>query len=228
MEKIVLSPSLLSCNFLNIYDDLKVLSECGIKYLHLDVMDGHFVNNISFGIPVIKAIAKTKNEFDFVLDTHLMISKPLKYLQNFIDAGSDMLSIHIEADDDASECLTYIKSKNVKAGVVINPETEISKLDKVLDLCDFVLIMSVHPGFGGQKFIEDVYNKIEYIKNKTSNKSSDFKICVDGGINKENARSVIERGCNYLVAGSSVFNGDIKKNINDFYDIISKYEKGLE
>lgn len=228
MEKIVLSPSLLSCNFLNIYEDLKVLSACKIKYLHLDVMDGHFVNNISFGIPVIKSIAKTKNEFGFMLDTHLMISKPLKYLQNFIDAGSDMLSVHIEADDDAHECLKYIKSQNVKAGIVINPETEITKLDNVLDLCDFVLIMSVHPGFGGQKFIEDVYDKIEYIKNKTLGKNSEFKICVDGGVNKDNAQTIIEKGCNYLVAGSSVFSGDIKKNINDFYDIISKYEKGLK
>ena len=223
MGKVVLSPSLLSCNFLNIYEDLKVLAERKIKYLHLDIMDGHFVNNISFGIPVIKAIAKTKNEFGFILDTHLMISKPLKYLQNFIDAGSDMLSVHIEADDDASECLKYIRSKNVKAGIVVNPETEITKIDGVLDLCDFVLIMSVHPGFGGQKFIEDVYSKIEYVHKKKAN-DENFKICVDGGINLENALSVLNKGANYLVAGSSVFKGDIKSNIDSFYDIISKYE----
>ena len=223
MEKIILSPSMLSCNFLHVYDDLKVLNECKIKYLHLDVMDGHFVNNISFGIPIIDAISKVKNELGFILDTHLMISNPMNYLQRFIDAGSDMLSVHIEADDDPLECIKFIKSINKKAGIVVNPETEIKKIDNIIEECDFILIMSVHPGFGGQKYIEDVNSKIEYV-HKKKNQDPNFKICVDGGINLENALNVLNRGANYLVAGSSIFKGDIKKNINGFYDIITKYE----
>ena len=225
MSKIVLSPSLLSCDFLHIHKYLITLNNKNIKYLHLDVMDGHFVNNISFGIPVINAISKIKNELNFKLDTHLMISNPRKYLQNFIDAGSDMLSVHVEADDDVSECLKYIKSKNVEAGVVINPETEASKVFPYLKSCDFVLIMSVHPGFGGQKFITDVYDKIENIYNKSCEEGiNNIKICVDGGVNLENAYEVLKKGANYLVAGSSVFKGNISDNIDAFYDIITKYE----
>ncbi len=223
MGKVILSPSLLSCDFLHVYNDLKKLYDCNIKYLHLDVMDGHFVNNISFGIPVIDAISKVKKEFGFMLDTHLMISNPMKYLQKFIDAGSDMLSVHIESGDDPIECIKYIKSKGVEAGIVINPETDVQKIDNVLELCDFVLIMSVHPGFGGQKYIEDVNSKIEYVRDKKLG-DKNFKICVDGGINLDNAMNVLKKGANYLVAGSSVFKGDIKKNIDGFYDIISKYE----
>lgn len=225
MSKIILSPSLLSCDFLHIHKDLITLNNKNIEYLHLDVMDGHFVNNISFGIPVINAISKIKNELNFKLDTHLMISNPRKYLQNFIDAGSDMLSIHLEIDDDIEDLLKFIKSKNVEAGIVINPETESSKIFPYLKYCDFVLIMSVHPGFGGQKFISDSLDKIEKIHNKIKEEGlKNIKICVDGGINLENAYDVLKKGANYLVAGSSVFKGDISANIDAFYDIISKYE----
>ena len=225
MSKIILSPSLLSCDFLHIHKDLITLNNKNIKYLHLDVMDGHFVNNISFGIPVINAISKIKNELNFKLDTHLMISNPRKYLQNFIDAGSDMLSIHLEIDDDIEDLLKFIKSKNVEAGIVINPETESSKIFPYLKYCDFVLIMSVHPGFGGQKFISDSLDKIEKIHNKIKEEGlKNIKICVDGGINLENAYDVLKKGANYLVAGSSVFKGDISANIDAFYDIITKYE----
>ena len=213
-----LSPSLLSANFYNLENDLNILYDENIKYLHLDVMDGIFVPNISMGIPVIASIKKnTQNKF--ILDTHLMIKTPEKYIDNFKDAGSDIITFHREVSDDYLKIINYIKSKGIKAGISINPETDVKTIDDALDKVDLVLIMSVHPGFGGQKFIENSLEKIEYLKNIKVKKKYDFLIEVDGGVYVENVKKVIDAGCDLIVSGSGVFKGDIRNNVRQFKSI---------
>ena len=210
-----LSPSLLSANFYNLENDLNILYDENIKYLHLDVMDGIFVPNISMGIPVIASIKKnTQNKF--ILDTHLMIKTPEKYIDNFKDAGSDIITFHREVSDNYLELIDYIKSKGIKAGISINPETDVKTIDDALDKVDLVLIMSVHPGFGGQKFIENALDKINYLKDMKIKKNYNYLIEVDGGVYVENAKKVIDAGCDLIVSGSGVFKGDIRNNVRQF------------
>ena len=217
-----IAPSLLSANFYNLENDLKILKEENIKYLHLDVMDGMFVPNISLGVPVIESIKKNTKD-DFILDTHLMVERPERYITNFKNAGADILTIHQEATIDFCETLAIIKEQGMKAGISINPETDIKKIDECLKIADLVLVMSVHPGFGGQKFIEETLKKVSYLKEKRDSNNYKYLIEIDGGINIDNVEKVLSAGVDIAVAGSAVFKNDIKNNIINFKNIINKF-----
>lgn len=216
-----LAPSLLSANFYNLERDLNILKEAKISYIHLDVMDGMFVPNISIGIPVIESIKKHTGN-DFILDTHLMVERPERYITNFKNAGADILTIHAEATYDFCETLAIIKDQGMKAGISVNPETDVKKIDECLRIADLVLIMSVHPGFGGQKFIPDALDKVKYLYNKRKENNYKYMIEIDGGINTQNIEEVCRAGVDIIVAGSSVFKNDIMQNINDLNNIIKR------
>ena len=214
MKKIQISPSILSADFSQLGNEIKRLEEGGADMIHVDVMDGHFVPNLTIGPPVIKAL---KKNCSIKFDVHLMISPVHKYIEAYSDAGADIITIHPEATDNLEESILKIKSLNKKVGVSLNPETKIDLIVNYLEKIDLVLIMSVHPGFGGQKFIPEVLAKIEQLKKIQLKKNIDFDIEIDGGINFDNCQSAIEAGANILVSGTTVFksnNGDIKKNIN--------------
>ena len=217
-----LAPSILSANFYNLENDLKILKGEKIKYLHLDVMDGMFVPNISLGVPVIESIKKNTKD-DFILDTHLMVERPERYITNFKNAGSDILTIHQEATIDFCETLAIIKDNGMKAGISVNPETDVRKIDECLKIADLVLIMSVHPGFGGQKFIEETLDKVRYLKEMRDKNNYNYLIEIDGGISIDNVENVLKAGVDIAVAGSAVFKNDIRKNIINFKNIIEKF-----
>ncbi|MBO6134546.1 MAG: ribulose-phosphate 3-epimerase [Lachnospiraceae bacterium] len=219
-----LVPSLLSANFYNLKDDLKVLKDNGISIIHLDVMDGMFVPNLSIGVPVIESINKHMGD-DFIFDTHLMIEKPERYIEAFKKAGADILTIHEEATTDVKSVLKDIKNAEMKAGISINPETDVRCLDEYLEYADLVLVMSVHPGFGGQKFIEDSLQKLEYLDKKRKDNNYNFILEIDGGVDLSNVKKVYDRGVDYAVAGSAVFRGDISSNIKEFCKIIGEYDE---
>ena len=214
MKKIQISPSILSADFSNLEKDIKKLETAGADMIHVDVMDGHFVPNITIGPPVIKALrGKTSLPFD----VHLMISPVHKYIKDFANAGADIITIHPEATPNLQESIDEIKSFNKKVGISLNPDTKIDIVEDYLDKVDLILIMSVYPGFGGQKFISDVLEKIKSLKDLKDKKKLNFDIEVDGGINFSNFKSVINAGANVLVSGTTIFkenNGDIKKNID--------------
>lgn len=221
MEK-YLAPSLLSANFYNLEKDLDALKGENIKYLHLDVMDGMFVPNISLGVPVIESIKKNTKD-DYILDTHLMVERPERYITNFKNAGADILTIHQEATIDYCEVLSVIKDQGMKAGISVNPETDIRKTDDCLGIADLILVMSVHPGFGGQKFIEDSLDKVKYLQDMRNKNGYKYMIEIDGGITIENVKKVCEVGVDIVVAGSAVFKNDIRKNVRDFNSIIKSF-----
>ncbi len=204
-----ISPSILSADFWNLEKDISVLSGLGCKTLHLDIMDGHFVPNISFGIPVVKSIRKYT---DMILDAHLMVESPEFFAEKFIDAGVDMLSFHQEVGYHKDRLINYIKSKGVLCGIVLNPATPILELENILPLIDFVLLMSVNPGFGGQKFIPYVFDKVKKLNEMRKRENMDFLIEIDGGVNEYNIYKLFENGVDICVAGSSIFKGDVKKN----------------
>ncbi|OUX33610.1 MAG: ribulose-phosphate 3-epimerase [Pelagibacteraceae bacterium TMED268] len=214
MKKIKISPSILSADFSQLGNEIKRLEEAGADMIHVDVMDGHFVPNLTIGPPVIKSLRKYTN---LIFDVHLMISPVHKYIKDFADAGANIITIHPEATEDLKESINLIRSLNKKVGVSLNPDSKIDLIKDILKDIDLVLIMSVHPGFGGQKFIPDVIKKIEKLKLIKNEKNLNFDIEVDGGINFENSKSVIKAGANILVSGTTIFksnNGDIKKNID--------------
>ena len=214
MKKIQISPSILSADFSQLGNEIKRLEEGGADLIHVDVMDGHFVPNLTIGPPVIKALKK--NCF-IKFDVHLMISPVHKYIDAYADAGADIITIHPEATDDLSASIKKIKDLGKKVGVSLNPETKVSIIKDHLDQIDLVLIMSVNPGFGGQKFMPEVLDKIKELKNIQKEQNIDFDIEIDGGINFENSKMAIEAGANILVSGTTIFksnNGDIKKNID--------------
>ena len=214
MKKIQISPSILSADFSQLGNEIKRLEEGGADMIHVDVMDGHFVPNLTIGPPVIKALRK---QCSIKFDVHLMISPVHKYIEAYSDAGADIITIHPEATDNLDESILKIKSLNKKVGVSLNPETKIDLINNYLEKIDLVLIMSVNPGFGGQKFMPEVLDKIRELKKIQSKNNLYFDIEIDGGINFDNCQSAIEAGANILVSGTTVFksnNGDIKKNIN--------------
>ena len=214
MKKILISPSILAGDFSQLGKDIKKLENAGADMIHVDVMDGHFVPNITIGPPVIKSLRKYT---DLPFDVHLMISPVHKYIEDFSKAGSDIITIHPEATENVKDSIDLIKSLEKKVGLSLNPDTPIDKIEKYLDQIDLVLVMTVYPGFGGQKFISKVLNKIKNLKNIKDENKFRFDIEVDGGVNFENNKLAIEAGANILVSGTTIFksnDGDIKKNID--------------
>ena len=214
MKKIKISPSILSADFSQLGAEIKRLEQGGADMIHVDVMDGHFVPNLTIGPPVIKAL---KQKCSLKFDVHLMISPVHKYIEVYADAGADIITIHPEATDNLEDSILKIKSLNKNVGISLNPESKIDLIIDYLEKIDLVLIMSVNPGFGGQKFMPKVLDKVRKLKKIQTEKDINFDIEIDGGINFDNCQLAIEAGANILVSGTTVFksnNGDIKKNIN--------------
>ena len=213
MKKIQISPSILSADFSRLGEDIKRLEESGADMIHVDVMDGHFVPNLTIGPPVIKSLREhTKLPFD----VHLMINPVHKYIKDYSDAGADIITFHPESTKNITETINLIRSLNKKVGISLNPNTEIYSIKEHLDKIDLVLIMSVYPGFGGQKFIKEVIKKIKDLDQIRKDQKVNFKIEIDGGINFETSKIAIDAGVDILVSGTTIFkenNGDLKKNI---------------
>ena len=207
-----IAPSILSADFSKLGEEVIKLHDAGADFIHIDVMDGEFVPNISFGMPVIKAI---RNKTDKVFDVHLMINNPQRYIDDFIEAGADIITLHYESENHLDRAIQYIKSKGVKAAVALNPATPTVVLKNIIGSLDMVLIMSVNPGFGGQSFIPYSLDKIREVKQMAIEANNeDILIQVDGGIDSNNVKDVVEAGANVIVAGSAVFkNGNIEENI---------------
>ncbi len=216
----LLAPSILSANFACLERDIKEAEAAGADLLHVDVMDGRFVPNITIGIPVVESIRKVT---ELPLDVHLMIVEPEKYIPEFIKAGADWVSFHFEAAVHHHRIVEQIKELGAKAGIVINPSTPVSFLEEILPFLDFVLVMSVNPGFGGQKFIPTSLKKIEKLKEMKEELNRELLIEVDGGIKVGNVESVLEAGADVIVAGSAVFKGDISANVKAFKEILKNY-----
>ena len=219
MKKIKISPSILSADFSQLGNEIKRLEEGGADLIHVDVMDGHFVPNLTIGPPVIKNLRKyTKLPFD----VHLMISPVHKYIKDYVEAGADIITIHPEATDNLKESINLIKKLNTRVGVSLNPNTNLDVLMNEIENIDLILIMSVFPGFGGQKFIPEVIDKIKKLKKLKEKNNYNFDIEVDGGINFSNFKEVLNAGANILVSGTTIFkenNGNIKKNIETLKSI---------
>jgi len=216
----LLAPSILSANFACLERDIREAEEAGADLLHVDVMDGRFVPNITVGIPVVESIRKVT---ELPLDVHLMIVEPEKYIPEFIKAGADWVSFHFEAAVHHHRIVEQIKELGAKAGIVINPSTPVSFLEEILPYLDFVLVMSVNPGFGGQKFIPTSVEKIKKLKSLKEELNGELLIEVDGGIKVENVESVLKAGADVIVAGSAVFKGDISTNVRAFKEILKNY-----
>jgi ribulose-phosphate 3-epimerase len=213
MKKIQISPSILSADFSQLGNEIKRLEEGGADMIHVDVMDGHFVPNLTIGPPIIKTLRKYTT---LPFDVHLMISPVHKYIKDYADAGADIITIHPEATENLKDSITLIKSLDKKVGVSLNPKTKIDLITDLLNEIDLVLIMSVNPGFGGQKFMPEVLKKIKELKKIKNQRNINFDIEIDGGINFDNKKLAIEAGANILVSGTTIFknnNGNIKKNI---------------
>ncbi|MEP9851722.1 ribulose-phosphate 3-epimerase [Staphylococcus aureus] len=211
-----LYPSLLSTDFLKLQEELTALEEAGVDGVHFDVMDGQFVPNISIGLPILESVRKGTQ---LPIDVHLMIEEPEKYVEIFADYGADMVSVHIEATPHIHRVIEQIKNKNVKAGVVINPGTPVDTILPVIKMVDYVLVMTVNPGFGGQSFISDMIGKLDQLSNIKEELNLNFEIQVDGGINDETVETVINHGATMLVAGSYFFG-------HDDYKAVTKLLKG--
>lgn len=206
-----IAPSILSADFSKLGEDIKTIEKYGADVVHIDVMDGMFVPNISFGVPIMKSVRKLTN---MPFDVHLMIEEPGRYVEQFAKAGADIITVHYEADRHVDRTINYIKSLGVKAAIALNPGTPVSLIKDLISSLDMVLIMSVNPGFGGQKYINYSLDKIKEVKALSEKYNPNLLIEVDGGINKDNIKEVVEAGANVIVAGSSVFkNGEVEKNI---------------
>lgn len=201
----LIAPSILAADFANLKRDIEMVNSSEADWFHIDIMDGVFVPNISFGMPVLEAIKKYANK---TIDVHLMIIEPDRYIKKFSDLGSDILTVHYEACTHLHRTIQGIKSENMKAGVALNPHTNISVLDDIINDVDLVCLMSVNPGFGGQSFIENTYNKIKALKDLIKRKGASAKIEIDGGVTSSNAKKLIEYGADILVAGSYIFKNE--------------------
>ena len=218
----ILAPSVLAADFGKLAEDTLKAREGGAKYLHLDVMDGAFVPSISFGMPVI---ASLRSYTDMVFDVHMMVEDPGRYVEDIRRAGADIITVHQEACTHLDRVIGQIKAAGAKAGVALNPATPVSTLECVLDQVDMVLVMSVNPGFGGQKFIPYTLDKVRALRQYFDRKGLSTDIQVDGGVNRDTIRPLIEAGANVLVAGSAVFGGDVKANVETFMNIFKEYER---
>ncbi len=219
--KNILSPSLLAADFKKLEQEIKKTEENGAEYLHFDVMDGIFVPSISFGMPVLKSIRSCTEQ---LMDVHLMITEPIRYLKEFKEAGADLVTVHLEACEDVEKTLDAIHECGMKAGLSIKPGTPAEALEPYLEKLELVLIMSVEPGFGGQKFIPESLDKISAVRKMLDAAGSNADLEVDGGIYQNNVGEVLEAGANVIVSGSGVFRGDAAQNTREFMEILQRYE----
>lgn len=221
MRNYVLSPSILAADFKVLGQEMKKTEENGAAYIHFDVMDGMFVPSISFGMPVLASIHDATEQF---MDVHLMVQEPIRYVEAFQKAGADYVTVHLEACEDVKTTLDKIHACGMKAGLAVNPETDVKELVPYLEDVEMILIMSVYPGFGGQKFIPESLDKIREVRAMLNEKNLETDIQVDGGIYVENVREVLDAGANVIVAGSAVFRGDAGENTAKFMEILKSYE----
>ena len=217
----ILSPSILAADFTELGEQIRGTEEAGAQYLHFDVMDGVFVPSISFGMPVLASIRKAVRQ---VMDVHLMITEPIRYIEEFAEAGADIIVIHYEACEDVRATLAKIREHGRRTGISICPETPVSVLEEYLGDVDMFLVMTVRPGFGGQKLIPETVEKVRQLRQMLKEKGLETDIQVDGGINASNVREVLEAGANVIVAGSAVFRGDPAANTREFMEILESYE----
>lgn len=221
MRNYVLSPSILAADFKVLGQEMKKTEENGAAYIHFDVMDGMFVPSISFGMPVLASIHDATEQF---MDAHLMVQEPIRYVEAFQKAGADYVTVHLEACEDVKTTLDKIHACGMKAGLAVNPETDVKELVPYMEDVEMILIMSVQPGFGGQKFIPESLDKIREVRAMLNEKNLETDIQADGGIYVENVREVLDAGANVIVAGSAVFRGDAGENTAKFMEILKSYE----